>query len=326
MSMRSHLLGGALARVVGDNLARTAEPIVELPVRTPVPARVAAAIAGQRLSEFELDYDAEERLLWASFNFTGRPCFTPKVLEQTQQVQRLGRSLATDAPGEDTALRYIVMNSRTPGVWNLGGDLELFAELIGRRDRQALTRYARLCCDLTFSNATVFDLPVITIALVQGDALGGGFEAALSFNFIIAERGARFGLPEVLFNLFPGMGAYSFLSRRVAPGLAERMIVSGEIYTAEDLYERGVVDLLAPDGEGVEAVYNYIGRKGRRHPTLAAVREARRIANPITLEEMFRISDLWVDAALQLSDSDLRRMLRLAAAQDRRRSRQVAGL
>ena len=63
---------------------------------------------------------------------------------------------------------------------------------------------------------------VRTIALVQGDALGGGMELALSCHTIVAEEGVGMGLPEVLFGLFPGMGAYSFLCKRVSPQLAER--------------------------------------------------------------------------------------------------------
>lgn len=303
-----------------------AEGMPTWPHSPAAPSNIAAAIAAQRLSEFDLQYDAEEKLLWCYFDYTGRPCYTPQVLEQTQHVQRLVRSLSVDDDGTEPPLRYIVMGSRAPGVWNVGGDLELFTALIRSGDRAALTRYAYACCELTFSNATVLDSPVVTVALVQGDALGGGFEAVLSFNLIVAERSAKFGLPEVLFNLFPGMGAYTFLSRRIAPGLAERMIMSGQIYTAESLYQMGVIDVLAPDGEGVEAVYNCIGREGRRHAIHRAVRQARRIANPVTYEEMTRIADLWVDAALRLGETDLRKMLRLAAAQDRRRNRSTPTL
>jgi DSF synthase len=56
-------------------------------------------------------------------------------------------------------------------------------------------------------------LPILTVGLVQGAALGGGFEALLSFDYVVAERDATFGLPEILFGLFPGMGAHSLLSR-----------------------------------------------------------------------------------------------------------------
>jgi len=304
--------------------AAAAESVVELPPRPYVPAtpgRAATAIAAQRLSEFDLQYDAEHKILWCYFDFSARPNFSPTVLEEAQRIQRLVRSLGEEG-GEDAPIRYVVLGSRAPGVWNLGGDLELFAELIRRGDRTALARYAQACCDVGYTNATLYGLPIITVALVRGEALGGGFEAALSSNVIVAERSARFGLPEILFNLFPGMGAYTFLSRRLAPGLAERMILSGEIYSAEQLYQLGVIDVLAADGEGTEAVYAYIGRHGRRHRAHIALRQARWVTNPVSLEEMTRIADLWVDAALKLSEADLRKMTRLAQAQDRRRNRQ----
>ncbi|HEY5210453.1 MAG TPA: crotonase/enoyl-CoA hydratase family protein [Stellaceae bacterium] len=284
---------------------------------------VAAIVAAQRLTQFRLQYDGDERILWCQFEYTGRPCFSPTVLNEAQQVQRLVRdlSLAATGAGDEPPLRYLVLGSRAPGVWNLGGDLELFANLIRRRDRGELTRYAHQCCEVGYINSSLYQLPVVTVALVQGDALGGGFEAAMSSNLVVAERSAKFGLPEVLFNLFPGMGAYTFMARRIAPGLAERMILSGEIFTAEKLHEIGLIDVLAPDGAGVETFYDAIGHNGKRHQTHVALRAARRLVNPIGFEEMARIADLWVEAAFKLEESDLKKMLRLASAQDRRRER-----
>ena len=108
-----------------------------------------------------------------------------------------------------------------PGVFNLGGDLDLFKQLIEARDRAGLLRYGRACIDVLYRNYIGHDLPVTTISLVQGECLGGGFEAALSSDVIIAEKSARFGFPEILFNLFPGMGAYSFLDRQIGQRGAE---------------------------------------------------------------------------------------------------------
>ena len=166
-----------------------------------------------------------------------------------------------------------------------------------------------------------FNLPLTTVSIVQGDALGGGFEAALSSNLLVAERSARFGLPEILFNMFPGMGAYSFLARRIGGGLAERMITSGTVYTAEELHAMGVIDVLAEDGRGVEAFLDHAGRSESRHAVHRAIYDVRRIVNPVTLDEMHRIAEVWTDLALRLEDGDLRRMMRLVSAQDRRRSR-----
>lgn len=320
MAFGTHLFESALSRV-GE--AFSSDSVIELPARPAAarPSNPAAIVAAQRFSEFDLHFDAEAGILWCNFDFSARPCFTASVLAEAKQIQSLVRRLSTEAAGGDPAVRYLVLGSRAAGVWNLGGDLALFADLIRRGDREGLRCYAHDCCEVGYTNATVFGLPVITIALVQGEALGGGFEAALSSNVIVAERSARFGLPEILFNLFPGMGAFTFLSRRIAPGLAERMILSGEIYTAEQLHALGVVDVLAADGEGADAVYAYVGRGSRRHAAHVAVREARRVVQPVKFEEMTRIADLWVDAALKLSDADVRKMLRLAAAQDRRRAR-----
>ena len=75
---------------------------------------------------------------------------------------------------------------------------------------------------------------------------------------LLPKRGVKLGLPEVLFNLFPGMGAYSLLSAKIGPALAERMILSGKLYLAEELYDMGVIDILAEKGDGELALYNYI--------------------------------------------------------------------
>ena len=71
------------------------------------------------------------------------------------------------------------------------------------------------------------------------------------------------GFPEVLFNLFPGMGAYSFLSRKVGRRTTEELITSGAIYTARQLYDMGVVDVITPTGTGEAAVASYV-RKHQR--------------------------------------------------------------
>jgi len=304
-----------LADLVQDRLAAARGADIEQ-----LPDPVEAAIAGQRFREFELEYDRTKKILFCYFKYAGRPCFTPALLREAQAIQRLVRGLFGDRVVGEPPLRYLVLGSRTPQIWNLGGDLELFSTLIRNRDRAALRRYAHSCCEIGFTNATGlgFDLPVISVALVQGDALGGGFEAVLSSNLIVAERSAKFGLPEILFNLFPGMGAYSFLARRIAPGIAERLIMSGEIYTAEQLHALGVVDVLAADGQGVQAFYDFIGRRERRYAAQRAMYRARRLVNPVTFEEMTRIADLWVEAAFKLEESDLRRMERLVTAQERR--------
>ena len=158
---------------------------------------------------------------------------------------------------------------------------------------------------------------MLTIGLVQGQALGGGFEALLSFDFIVAERGSTFGLPEVMFGLFPGMGAHAILTRKLGAAMADRMIQSNETYTAEQMYEMGLVHELAAPGEGIDAVRSFIARSMRRHAGLVGARRAARVPSPIALAEFYAIVEHWADSALQLREADLRLMQRLAGAQSR---------
>jgi DSF synthase len=280
----------------------------------------AADLAAARYDTLETHLDQPSAVFWAWMRPGPKPCFTTELLSDILAQQALLRGALAPSRGAATPLpaRWYVMGSRIPGIFNLGGDLGHFAEKIRARDLAALRRYGHLCVEAIHGNSEAFQAPAVTIALVQGDALGGGFECALAFDVIVAERSAKFGLPEILFNLFPGMGAYSFLSRRVGPVQAERMITSGRLYSAEELHTLGLVDVLAEDGKGEAAVRDYIDRNDRKHNALQAIFRARRRANPVTLAELRDIVEIWSETALGVSDLDIRKMLRLTAAQEKR--------
>lgn len=270
--------------------------------------------------DFEMEREAGT--LWCSMSATDHPSYTPALLADLARMQAGMRTIRKpETRGEVQDIRTLVLASNTPGVYSLGGDLALFASAIRAQDRAALRHYAHRCVELVFNNSDGYGGKVTTVALVQGQALGGGFEQALSCHVLVAERSARFGLPEVLFNLFPGMGAYTFLSRRLTPIVAERMILSGNIYTAAELHEMGLVDVLAEDGEGVAAVRRYVAEFERRGSARRAMKAVRDLVRPVTHEELVGITNIWVETALSLTEDDLRRMQRLVSAQSRRASR-----
>ena len=278
-------------------------------------------VAGQYYSDLDVCITPEDRAFWCFMKPQERPSFTRQLLTDLTDVQQMIKKLLADGPAP---FDYVILGSHSQGVFNLGGDLTLFADRIRQRDREGLRRYARACVAVGYANHTGYDNRVMTIALVQGDALGGGFESALSCDKIIAERQVKFGLPEVLFNLYPGMGAYSFLSRRVGMLKAEEIILGGRTYTADEMLALGAIDMVVEQGEGERAVRDYITRNRPRQIALSAIHKVRRRVNPVSLEELNDVTDMWVDAALLLSDQDLRRMCRIAAAQDRFRARNAA--
>jgi DSF synthase len=259
-------------------------------------------------------FDPHSQIAWGYMHAEPRPCFNPVLLQEL-----LGWCHAVAGQIDDpdqTDVRYMVTASAHPEVFNYGGDLNRFAELIAQGDRDRLAQYAQACIEPLYLNAVHLNRPGLkSIALVQGDALGGGFECALSGNVLIAERGAKLGFPEILFNLFPGMGALSLLGRRVGYQKAEQMILSGRLFLAEELHALGVVDVLAEPGEGEQAVHDYVRREARSRNGALALRSVRDEIQPIAYSELMRVADIWVDAALRLETKDLRMMERLVARQ-----------
>jgi DSF synthase len=271
------------------------------------------------LNQFETRFDPEYGVLWGYMDPQPRPSFNPQLLAELRgyvdSIVQPGGRIWHD--GIEHRIEYAVIASKVPGVFNLGGDLPLFRAAIEGKDRNSLVQYGRKCIDNLYPWSRNCDLPLTTISLVQGDALGGGFECALSSSVLVAEESARLGFPEILFNLFPGMGAYSFLARKVGRRLTEELITSGNMYTGRDLYNMGVVDVLAPDGAGETAVCSFIKKHSKAPNGRRAIEMVRREVEPITYDELMRVVGVWADAALRLTDRDLRLMERLVRAQDR---------
>ena len=272
-----------------------------------------------RYEQLETHFEADTGVFWAIMNPAPRPSFGARLLLDLQSfineiIDSHGKFYES---GQLHTINYAVLASKIPGVFNLGGDLSLFRGAILNQDRGQLEKYAAMCVDDLFPWNRNFDLPVTTISLVQGTALGGGFEAALASSIVIAEESCKMGFPEVLFNLFPGMGAYSFLQRKVGRRITEELILSGNTYTSRQLYDMGIVDVITADGTGNAAVANYVRKHGRGSNGRRAFERVRRDFEAVTREELVHITRVWVDAAMRLSERDLRMMDRLIRAQER---------
>jgi DSF synthase len=258
-----------------------------------------------------LEWDAELSCLRSHSFVKPIQCYSLAALTELKQVFH---DMSSN-PGE---VKHYVMMSDVTGVFNFGGDLSLFVLLIRARDVESLRLYGRRCVDLVWWLETASQRGLHTTVLVQGDTLGGGLECVMPFHKVIFERSAQAGFPEVLFNLFPGMGGWNFTIRKAGFAIANEMILSGRLYTADQLYRRSLVDLVVEDGEG-EAAVDQVVRSvhPRLRGTLAAL-QARQLAAPITYESLVGIVDHWTETAMSLTDRDLRLMERLARAQVRK--------
>lgn len=258
------------------------------------------------------EYVESQRAVWMYMNHVARPCFTPELIGD---ILRQQNDLSRQGKGVD----FLVTASMTPGVFNLGGDLDLFRKLVATGDGEALLNYATKCVDGICGFLTGLGSETITIALVEGDALGTGLEMALANHLVVAERGSKMGFPEMLFNLFPGMCAYSVVARKAGPRVAEDLITSGRTLNAEQMHEIGLVDYLADPGEGEAMVRKVIAERRTNLYGYRAYQRAKE-HGPLRIprEELMEITREWVDAACGLSSRDLKMIERFVKAQDKK--------
>lgn len=274
----------------------------------------------ENFKQISIEIEPEQGIVWMYLKPHPRPCFNPELIAEVEHLQTMLDFYKGKLPyqGDLVTINYHVMDSLTPGIFNFGGDLERFLQYITNKDEEGMYRYGKSCIDGIYPIMTNFGLPITTISLVRGDALGGGCEVALSSSIVVAERSSQMGFPEILFNLFPGMGGYHLLKRRLNRKQAEEMLLNGRVYSAEEMYEMGVIDVLAEDGEGRQALYAKIAECERHRNGRLAMQRVMARTEPVDYDELLDVCKIWVQAAMTLSEKDLRMMNRLVKAQDRK--------
>ena len=215
-----------------------------------VPGVGVAGLLARPYKTLRLEWTSELRLLRVRTHVRPIQCYSLAALGELQQ-------LLADISANPGLLRHFVLSSDVPRVFNFGGDLALFVLLVRASDVESLKLYGRRCVDLVWWMENAANLGVHTTVLAAGDTLGGGLESVLPFHKVIFERSAQAGFPEVLFNLFPGMGAWDFTIRKAGFAVANEMILSGRVYSAEELHHRRVVDLVVDLAVGTHEATAY---------------------------------------------------------------------
>ena len=276
-------------------------------------------LVSERYDHIITRFDPEHGIVWCQWNPQPRACFTPELLRDIKKFQEATEIKVNNEiiRNGTSSIEYFVLTSNIENVYSFGGDLALFSKAILNKDREMLTNYIRLCFD-TLYWFVGHNLPITTISLIQGTAFGAGFEAALACDVRIAKKSAQMGFPEVLFNMFPGMGAYSFLVRKIGEIQTEKMILNGKPYVTDELYQMGIIDVLAENDDMETSLLGYVKEHKKYKNTHRSIMKVRKRVNPINREELIDVANIWVDAAMQLSVKDIRIMERLVKAQYRK--------
>jgi len=211
---------------------------------------------------------------------------------------------------------FVFKGEENTGIFNMGGDLTLFLRLVDKKDIQELQSYGRKCIDLIYKSLKAKDSNMTTVALINGDARGGGFESCLACDIIIAEKGYSIQLPEIKLGFFPGMGAFQLLSKKIGPQKTKEIILSGKSYSTEELFNLGVFDFLVEKGQSQHKLIKIVKQERSSQVTFNSVRKIYDSLTHVTYDELIVTVDYWVDSILDLKDINKKMIKRVISKQD----------
>ncbi len=159
----------------------------------------------------------------------------PSAMNAISTAMARALSAATAELAGDPAVRAVVVTSTHPRAFCVGADLK---ERNGFDDDQL--RRQRLVTGPAYRSVLDLEMPVI--AAVEGFALGGGCEIALSCDLVVAGRAATLGLPEVSVGVIPGGGGTQLLTRRLGWSRAADLVLTARRVDAEEAYRIGLAD------------------------------------------------------------------------------------
>jgi enoyl-CoA hydratase/carnithine racemase len=155
--------------------------------------------------------------------------------------------------------KAMIVASPNPALFCAGADIKAFTKMDEASGRDLLDRAHALFRTWERSR-------VMTIAAVNGLALGGGCEIAMACDVRLAAFSASFGQPEINLGIIPGFGGTQRLPRLVGPAKALEMNATGEPISASDAYEYGLVNRVLPDHELFDAALSWARKFSRQAP------------------------------------------------------------
>lgn len=182
----------------------------------------------------------------------------------------------------DDALSVGLITGGGERFFSAGWDLKAAAEGEAADADQGIGGFAGL--------TEYWDLKKPVIAAVNGYALGGGFELALSADMIVAAEHAEFGLPEATLGILPDSGGVLRLPRRLPRAIAMEMMTTGRRVAAAELERWGVINQVVPSAELMTAARALAERVAAAAPlSLQAIKEIDAATEDVGVREGYRI-------------------------------------
>jgi enoyl-CoA hydratase / 3-hydroxyacyl-CoA dehydrogenase len=219
---------------------------------------------GYEQAPVKLDYRGDTAIAW--LDNPPANSLAPHVIEGLRKVWEEIQDRA----------RALIIASPNPALFCAGADIKAFTQWDADSGREHLGKIHALGRDMERSR-------IVTIAAVNGMALGGGCELAMACDVRLAAASAAFGQPEINLGIIPGFGGTQRLPRLVGPAKAFEMNATGVTVSADDAYEHGLVNRVVPDHELFDTALQWARKLSQQAPV--ALEQIKRVSHRADLDE-----------------------------------------
>lgn len=198
-------------------------------------------------------YEKKDSLAWITLN-------RPEARNAQNDTMRAELVQVLEDSRDDDNVRVIIITGAGDKAFSAGADISEFPK--------------RMPADILRGKGTVRavelirEIPKPVIAMVNGFALGGGCELAMACDIIVASDNAQFGQPEVRVGVIPGAGGTQILPRLVGEKRAKELIFTGNLITATEALELGLVNKIVPQDKLQETVIGIANAIGQHSPVI----------------------------------------------------------
>lgn len=171
---------------------------------------------------------------------------------------------ACDTVEADSCIRVAILTGDGK-AFSAGGDIKAWSGMTANKFGHAWVRFGHR----VFERLATLRVPLI--AAINGHALGGGLELAGVADIRIAERQVKIGLPETSLAMVPGWSGTQRLVHRFGAQVVRRMVLGGEMFSAEEAQSLGIIDAVVDTGTVLDAARSYAERVAQRGPAALEV-------------------------------------------------------
>ncbi len=175
--------------------------------------------------------------------------------------------LALEDVRNDENMRVVILTGAGEKAFSAGADIKAMKGMNALKARELSLMGEKLCCSLE-------NLEKPVIAAINGYALGGGLEVAMSCDIRIASENARVGQTEINIGLIPGWGGTQRLTRLIGATKAKELVYTGRIIDAKTAEQLGLVNMVVPADKFKETVKQFASELAQKAPVALKVAKA----------------------------------------------------